>query len=72
MPAPNLLGRHSAYQQQDAWWATELILRTSHTSLREELTKQLPLKEEKLARLPKHLARLRQSLCLNTNTRTGC
>jgi hypothetical protein len=47
-------------------------LRTTHTSLREELTKQLPLKEEKLVKLPNHLARLRQSFCLNTNTRTGC
>jgi hypothetical protein len=48
-------------------------MRTSHTSQREELTNQLLLKtEEKLARLPNHLARLRQSFCLNTNTRTGC
>jgi hypothetical protein len=47
-------------------------LRTSHTSLREELTKQLLLKKgKKLAHLPKHLTRLRQSFCLNTNTRTG-
>jgi hypothetical protein len=35
-------------------------LRTSHTSLREELIKQLLLKDrKKLARLPSHLARLR-------------
>jgi hypothetical protein len=51
-------------------------LRTSHTSLREELTKQLPLKgkkkKKKLARLPNNLERLRQNLCLNTNARTGC
>jgi hypothetical protein len=49
-------------------------LRTSHTSLREDLTKHLLLKdrEKKLVSLPKHLARLRQSFCLNTNTRTGC
>jgi hypothetical protein len=47
-------------------------LRTSHTSLREELTKQLPLKDEKkkLVTLPNKLVRLRQSTCLNTNTRT--
>jgi hypothetical protein len=49
-------------------------LGTSHTSLREELTKQLPLKdrEKKLASLPNHLAKLRQSFCLNTNTGTKC
>jgi hypothetical protein len=49
-------------------------LRTSHTSLREELTKQLLLKdkEKKLMSLPNHLARIRQSFYLNTNTRTGC
>jgi hypothetical protein len=50
-------------------------LRASHTSLREELTKQLPLKDrrkKKLASLPNHLARLRQSFSLNTNTRIGC
>jgi hypothetical protein len=28
--------------------------------------------EEKLVRLPNHLARLRQSFCLNNNTRTWC
>jgi hypothetical protein len=44
-------------------------LRTSHTSLREELTKQLLLKdgEKKLASLPNHLARLRQSFCKYPN-----
>jgi hypothetical protein len=42
-----------------------------HTSVREELTKQLPLKEEKMARLPKHLVKLRQSLYLNTKTKAG-
>jgi hypothetical protein len=47
-------------------------LRTNHTSLRGELTKQLPLKEEKLVRLPNHLARLRQCFSLNINTKTGC
>jgi hypothetical protein len=49
-------------------------LRTNHTWLREELTKQLLLKdrEKKLGSLPNHLARLRQSFCLNSNTRTGC
>jgi hypothetical protein len=42
-----------------------LNLRTSHTSLREELTKQLLLKDRKkkkktkLASFPNHLARLR-------------
>jgi hypothetical protein len=39
---------------------------TTHTSLREELTKQLPLKDRE------KLARLRQSFCLKTNTRTEC
>jgi hypothetical protein len=63
--------------------ATELFSRTwgqytssnHHTSLRKELTKQLPLKDrkkKKLVRLPNHLGRLRQSLCLNTRMRTGC
>jgi hypothetical protein len=49
-------------------------LRTSHTSLREELTKQLLLNDRKknLASLYNHLARLRQSFCLSTNTRTAC
>jgi hypothetical protein len=39
-------------------------LRNSYTSLRELLTKQLPLKdkEKKLASLPKYLARLREPL----------
>jgi hypothetical protein len=46
--------------------------RTSHTLLREELTKQLPLKDRrKTGKTPNYLVRLRQSLCLNTNTRTG-
>jgi hypothetical protein len=46
-----------------------------HTSLREELAKKLLLKDrkkKKTGKTPHHLARLRQSLCLNTNTRTGC
>jgi hypothetical protein len=49
-------------------------LKTSHTSLREKLTKHLPPKDKKkkLPSLPNHLARLRQSFCLNTNTRTWC
>jgi hypothetical protein len=49
-------------------------LKTSHISLKEELTKQLPLidRNKKLASLPNYLARLRQSFCLNINTRTGC
>jgi hypothetical protein len=50
-------------------------LRTSNTSLREELTRQLPLKDmkkkKKLASLPNHLVRIKQSFCLNINTRTG-
>jgi hypothetical protein len=61
--------------KQNGWWATELIsgtVITSHTSLSEELTRQMPLKEEKLVRLPSHFVRLRQSFCLNTNIRTGC
>jgi hypothetical protein len=28
MPAKNMLGRYLADQQQDGWWATELISRT--------------------------------------------
>jgi hypothetical protein len=50
-------------------------LKRSHTTLREDLTKKLLLKDrkkKKLAILPNHLVRLRQSLCLNTNTKTGC
>jgi hypothetical protein len=50
-------------------------LRASHTSLREELTEQLPLqdrKKKKRVKILNHLARLRESFCLNTNTRTGC
>jgi hypothetical protein len=48
-------------------------LKTSHTLLREEVTKQLPLKgRKKLVRLPNNLARLRQRLCLNTNAKTRC
>jgi hypothetical protein len=46
-------------------------LRISQTSLREELTKKLLLKngKKKLVNLPNHLERLRQSFCLNINTR---
>jgi hypothetical protein len=49
-------------------------LRTSHSSLREELTKQLLLKDRKenWRVLPNNLVRLWQSFCLNTNTRTRC
>jgi hypothetical protein len=49
-------------------------LKTCHTSLREELTKELLLKDKKkiLESLPNHLAKLTQSFCLNTNTRTSC
>jgi hypothetical protein len=49
-------------------------LRTSHTSLREKLTKQLSLKDrkKKLVSFPTNLLTLRQSFCLNTSTRTGC
>jgi hypothetical protein len=48
-------------------------LRTSHTSLREQFMKQLPLKDRGkiLVSLPNQLARLRQSFCLNTNTHYG-
>jgi hypothetical protein len=47
-------------------------LRTSHTSQREELTKQLPQKDVKeMASLSKDLVRLRHSFCLNINTKTG-
>jgi hypothetical protein len=69
VPAPYLLGRHLAYQT--AGWL--LGYRADHRNLREELTKQLLLKDKgKLASLPNHLARLRQSIYLNTSTRTGC
>jgi hypothetical protein len=55
-------------------------LRTSHTSLRENITEQILLKDrkkkkkkkKKQASLPNNLPRLRQSFCLNTNTRIGC
>jgi hypothetical protein len=50
-------------------------LKTRHISLREELIKQLVLKDrekkDKPGSLPNHLVRLRQSICINTNTRTG-
>jgi hypothetical protein len=47
-------------------------LKKSHTSLRRLWLSSCHWKtEKKLARLPNHLARLRQSFCLNTNTRTG-
>jgi hypothetical protein len=43
-----------------------------HTPLREELTKELSSKDKrKTGETPNHLARLRQSLCLSTNTRAG-
>jgi hypothetical protein len=46
--------------RQDSWWATELILEPEdniqtencHTALREELTKQLPLKNRKKKNYP--------------------
>jgi hypothetical protein len=49
-------------------------LRTSHTSLREELTKLLLLKDgkKKLVSLPNHLVRIKQSFWLNMSTRAGC
>jgi hypothetical protein len=49
-------------------------LRTSHTSLRKKLAKQLLLKDGKknLASLPNNLVRLRQSICLKANTSFGC
>jgi hypothetical protein len=45
-----------------------------HTSLKEELTKQLPLKDRRKTGKtpPNHMVRLRQRLCLNTNIRAGC
>jgi hypothetical protein len=78
--APSKPTQRNPTPKQDRWWATELISGTwgQHTNLncqtllRQELTKQLPLKEEKLVRLPNHLSRLKQSFCFNTNTRTGC
>jgi hypothetical protein len=73
------INQHSEKHNSKAGWLvghrTDLWnLRTSHASLREELTKQLPLKDRKknLVSLPNHLVRLRQSFCLNTNTRTWC
>jgi hypothetical protein len=46
-----------------------------HTSLREELTKQLPLKDrrgKKEKNTTQPPGKLLQSFGLNTNTRTGC
>jgi hypothetical protein len=45
--APNLLGRHGQTGRLVGHRADLRNLRTSHTSLREELTKQLPLKDRK-------------------------
>jgi hypothetical protein len=47
-------------------------LRTSQTSLREELTKQCWKMGKKLVIHPNHLMRLRHNFCLNNNTRTAC
>jgi hypothetical protein len=67
--------------KQDGWWDTELIpepedniqtqTTTSHWG-RTWLSRCHWKTEEILARLPNHLARLRQSFCLNTHTRAGC
>jgi hypothetical protein len=62
--------------KQDSWWVTELISGTwgqATAHWERSLQSSCHWKtEEKLGRLPNHLVRLRQSLCLNTNTRTGC
>jgi hypothetical protein len=67
--------------KHDSWWDTQLIPEPEgqhtnincHSPLREELTKQLPLKDRrKKQTISNQLARLRQSFCLNTNTRIGC
>jgi hypothetical protein len=75
-PAPNLLRKCRPTEGQLVGHKTDFQnLRTRHTSLRKELTKQLPVKDrkkKKLENLSNHLARLRQSFCLNTNTGTGC
>jgi hypothetical protein len=64
---PNSKAGQPVGHRADLW-----NLRTSHTSLREELTKQLPGKKKKLASLPNCLVRQRQSFCLKTKIRTGC
>jgi hypothetical protein len=81
---PNKPTQKKSNSKQDGWRVIELFFGSwgqytnsnCQTSLREELTKQLPLKDrgkKTLAKLPNnHLARIRQSLCLNTSTRTGC
>jgi hypothetical protein len=54
-------------------WADLQNLRTSHTLLREELTKQLTLKDKKKNWWVSPTTWLDwKSFCLNTNTRTGC
>jgi hypothetical protein len=71
------VNQHSKTHSKTGWlvgYRADLQnLRPSHTSLREELTKELLLKDRRKAgKTPNHLARLRQSFCLNTNTRAGC
>jgi hypothetical protein len=62
---------------QDGWWPTELIFRnweqpTPHWGRSSLSSCHWKTGKNKLANLPNHLARLRQSFCLNTNTKTGC
>jgi hypothetical protein len=66
MLAPNLLWRQLEYQtgQLVGYRADLWNLRTSHTSLREKLTKQLLLKgRRKTGKLPNLPARVRQNFC---------
>jgi hypothetical protein len=62
--------------KQDGWWATELISGTWGQATphwgRSWLSSRHWKTGEKMVRLPNHLVKLRQSLCLNTNTRAGC
>jgi hypothetical protein len=61
------------YRADSGTWGQHTNL-NCHTPLREELTKQLPLKDrrQKKKTLPNHLLTLWQSFWLNTNTRIGC
>jgi hypothetical protein len=75
MLAPNLLWRQLEYQtgQLVGYRADLWPLRTSHTSLREELTKQLPLKDRrKTGEAPQPPHETKTELLLKYNTRTGC
>jgi hypothetical protein len=61
-------GQLVGYRADSGTWGQCTSL-NCHTSLSEELTKQLPLKDRR--EKWKHYPRLWQSFCLNTNTRIG-